>query len=92
MIFSKVSFKGEKIGIILLGFDWDGVKEMQAPIIPQQKQEIDPKTLLKIQSIFLEEKSPKGKDRNKQCEIPDFDMKRLDLLHELNQQTYHSFR
>jgi len=68
------------------------VKELKAPIVPQKKHDIDPKTLLKIHSIFLEDKSPKAKNRQKHVEIPDFNMKRLDLLHELNQQTYDSFR
>jgi len=67
---------------------------MKAPIVPQKKEEeIDPRNLLKPQSIFIhDEKKEREMKKINEDEIPNFHMKRLDLLHQLNQQTYDNFK
>jgi len=76
------------------GFEWDKVKTMKAPIIPQKKEEeVDPRNLLKPQSIFAhDEKQEREMKKINENEIPNFNMKRVDLLHQLNQQTYDNFK
>ncbi len=67
---------------------------MKAPIVPQKKEEeIDPSKHLKPQSIFVhDEKKEREMKKFHEDEIPNFQMKRLDLLHQLNQQTYDDFK
>lgn len=64
---------------------------MNAPIVPQKKEyneEKSQKNELRLQDLFEGKKSPL-KDTK---EIEFFNMKRIDLLHQLNEETYISLQ
>lgn len=75
-----------------LGFNWEKVKETKAPLIPQKK-DLESHTPLAINNIFKEIVGEGGKINPQRSgslieEITSFNMKRVDLLHQLNQMLY----
>lgn len=70
------------------GLDWDRIKEMNPPIVPQKKEENEgQKNLLKLHTIF-KRKNSLMKNSTAMKDIQSFNMKRIDLLHQLNEQNY----
>jgi len=68
--------------------DWDRIKEMNPPIVPQKKEENDgQKNSLKLHNIF-KRKNSLLKSSTALKDISSFNMKRIDLLHQLNEQNY----
>lgn len=64
------------------------IKEMKAPIVPQKKEYSEEKSQLKVQDLFEGKKSPLKNTK----EIEFFNMKRIDLLHQLNEESYLSLQ
>jgi len=59
---------------------------MKAPIVPQKKEDNEgQKNLMKLHTIFQSNDSIKGFDMK---EMSGFNMTRIDLLHQLNEETY----
>jgi len=70
------------------GFDWQNTKQMTPPLVPKKK-EIDPDVaLLDIGTIFKTNNYKLMKRNSIIQEIPTFNTKRYDLLHQLNENLY----
>jgi len=77
---------------MLIGVNWDMIKEIKAPIVPQKKEHTDAhKSELKLHTIFGEKRSPFSGELDMK-DISSFNMKRVDLLHELNEETFNTFK
>lgn len=77
-----------------LDFDLEKVKNLSAPVVPKKK-EIECSTPMGIHSIFLEKMSEEMmKEKRRKGiineDVSDFQMKRIDLLHQLNQSLYNA--
>ena len=64
---------------------------MQAPYIPQKKEPEVQSPIMTLQNIFKDKPEEKGRLNKKGSFVDDimsFNMKRVDLLHQLNQNEY----
>lgn len=65
---------------------------MKAPILPQKKEDTETqKDTLKPQMIFKKQKT-QAKHKLDMKEMSTFNMKRIDLLHKLNEESYNTLR
>ena len=63
---------------------------MLAPLIPQKKEEEEEKGSLDLEKIFPADNLKYAKKWSVVKEIPTFNTKRYDLLHQLNQNLYNN--